>query len=310
LTGTLRVTEIAAVPFSPRTQSSVERASRSPAVRATLLSILALNAVVVIVKVAIGIRTGALAVLGAALESGLDMLNNVMGLLLVSLAARAPDDEHPYGHDKFETLGALGIVGFLSISCFELLREGVHQFVQDAPPNAPDAMEVWLLAATVIINIVVVYYERRRGRELRSAFLLADASHTLTDIYVTALAVTSLLLARVGYGRLDAVLAIVVALLIARTGYHILRDTVPILVDQRGADAEEVRAHIASIDGVNEVRSVRSRLTASGTLFAEVVIGVSADTSVAEAHRLADAVEEKIERAYGAAQVTVHVEPA
>ena len=117
------------MPFSPRTQSSVERASRSPAVRATLLSILALNAVVVIVKVAIGIRTGALAVLGAALESGLDMLNNVMGLLLVTLAARAPDDEHPYGHDKFETLGALGIVGFLSISCFELLREGVHQFV-------------------------------------------------------------------------------------------------------------------------------------------------------------------------------------
>jgi cation diffusion facilitator family transporter len=310
LTGPLRPAEIVAVPLAPKTQNAVERTTRSPAVRATLLAILGLNAVVVIVKVAIGIRTGALAVLGAALESGLDMLNNVMGLLLVSLAARAPDDDHPYGHDKFETLGALGIVGFLSISCFELLREGVHQLLQQSPPNPPEAKEVWLLAATVLINIGVVYHERRRGRELNSAFLLADASHTLTDIYVTGLAVASLLLARIGYGRLDAVLAIVVALLIARTGYQILRETVPILVDQRGADAEELRAHIASIAGVEEVRAVRSRLTASGTLFAEVTIGVSADTSVAEAHQLADAVEDKIENAYGAAEVTVHVEPA
>ena len=298
------------MPLAPRTQSSVERANRSPAVRATLLSILVLNAVVVIVKIAIGIRTGALAVLGAALESGLDMMNNVMGLLLVSLASRAPDDDHPYGHDKFETLGALGIVGFLSISCFELLREGVHQLLQHAPPHAPDTKEVWLLASTVLINIVVVYYERKRGRELSSAFLLADASHTLTDIYVTGLAVGSLVLARIGYGHLDAVLAIIVALLIARTGYQILRETVPILVDQRGADAEELRAHIASIAGVREVRAVRSRLTASGTLFAEVTIGVSADTPVADAHRLADAVEDRIERAYGTAEVTVHVEPA
>ena len=298
------------MPLAPKTQSAVERTARSPAVRATLLAILALNAIVVIVKVAIGIRTGALAVLGAALESGLDMLNNVMGLLLVSLASQAPDDDHPYGHDKFETLGALGIVGFLSISCFELLREGVHQLLQHSPPNPPATIEVALLGATVLINIVVVFYERRRGRELRSAFLLADASHTVTDIYVTGLAVASLVLARIGYGRLDAVLAIIVALLIARTGYTILRETVPILVDQRGADAAELRAHIASISGVEEVRAVRSRLTASGTLFAEITIGVGADTSVADAHRLADAVEDKIETAYGAAQVTVHVEPA
>jgi cation diffusion facilitator family transporter len=310
LTAPLRTTEIPAVQLVPRTHSAVERATRSPAVRATLLSILALNAVVVIVKVAVGIRTGALAVLGAALESGLDMLNNVMGLLLVSLASRAPDDVHPYGHDKFETLGALGIVGFLSISCFELLREGVRQLLQQTPPNAPRPKEVWLLAATVLINVGVVYYERRRGRELRSAFLLADASHTLSDIYVTGLAVTSLLLARIGYGRFDAVLAIIVALLIARTGYQILRETVPILVDQRGADAEELRSHIASVHGVEEVRAVRSRLTASGTLFAEVTISVSAATSVVEAHQLADAVEAKIENVYGAAEVTVHVEPA
>jgi len=81
-----------------------------------------LNAIVLVIKIVVGVRTGALTVLGAALESGLDLLNNVIGIALVAVASRAPDEDHPYGHDKFETLGALGIVGFLSISCFELLR--------------------------------------------------------------------------------------------------------------------------------------------------------------------------------------------
>src|SRR5688572_32907480 len=89
-------------------------------------------------------------------------------MALVTLAARAPDDDHPYGHDKFETIGALAIVGFLSISCFELLREGIQQLRGHQEPRPPEAVEVALLAATVGVNVFVVWYERRRGRELRS----------------------------------------------------------------------------------------------------------------------------------------------
>jgi cation diffusion facilitator family transporter len=278
-------------------------------VRATLLAILVANAVVVSVKLAIGIRTGTLTVLGAALESGLDMLNNVMGIILVNLAARAPDDDHPYGHDKFETLGAIGIVGFLSISCFELLREGVHTLIAGDVPQRASSIEIVVLAATVLVNLFVVWYERRRGRELQSAFLLADAAHTVSDVYVTGLALASLLLAKLGYPALDAALAIVVALIIAWTGYGILRETVPILVDQRGADPEELRGAIATIEGVRDVRGIRSRLTASGTLFAEVTIAVDEEMSVVDAHRLADAVESRVASRYGVAEVTVHVEP-
>lgn len=298
--------------MSPITRSNPdleERGARAPAVRATLLAILVANAVVVGVKLVIGIRTGTLTVLGAALESGLDMLNNVMGILLVSLAAQAPDDDHPYGHDKFETLGAIGIVGFLSISCFELLQEGVHKLLHHGAPKQATTLEVGVLAATVLVNLFVVWYERRRGRALQSAFLMADAAHTVSDVYVTGLAVASLVLTRYGYQRLDAVLAIIVALIIAWTGYRILRETVPILVDQRGVDPEDLRMRIVAVDGVRIVRAVRSRLTASGTLFAEVTIGVDEAMSVVEAHRLADAVESRIAAAYGVAEVTVHVEP-
>jgi cation diffusion facilitator family transporter len=286
------------------------RADRTPGVRRTLAIILVLNALVVAVKVVVGIRTGALSVLGAALESGLDTLNNVIGIVLVGVAARGPDDEHPYGHDKFETLGALAIVGFLSISCFELLREGISQLVRRTRPEPPDSREIALLAFTALINVAVVWYERRRGRELNSPFLLADASHTAGDLYVTLLAIASLVSARFGYGAADPVLALVVALLIAYNGYLILRDTVPILVDACAVDSRELRKLLGEVPLVADVRSVRSRATPSGVLFAEVTIGVLATATVAEAHAVADEVEARISARLGDAEVTVHVEPA
>jgi len=231
-------------------------------------------------------------------------------MAVVSVAARAPDDDHPYGHDKFETLGALAIVGFLSISCFELLRQGVMQLLDRHVPEPPTVFEIALLATTALVNILVVWYERKRGRELSSAFLMADAAHTSSDLYVTLLALASLGLARVGYGALDPLLAVVVALLIAWNGYAILRENVPILVDRRAVDAAEIRRLVGEIPEIHDVRDVRSRATPSGVLFAEVTIGVAASTSVADAHALADQVEARIGERLGTSQVTVHVEPA
>jgi cation diffusion facilitator family transporter len=274
-----------------------------------LARVLVLNLLVVAIKLIVGLRTGALSVLGAALESSLDMLNNVVGMILVTVAARAPDESHPYGHAKFETLGALAIVTFLSISCFELLREGVTQLIQAHSPVAPSLWELTLVALTLGVNAIVVYYERRRGRELSSSFLIADAAHTNSDVYVTLLAIASLGLTRIGLGALDPILALVVALIIAWNGYQILKETVPILVDERGLDSADVRRIVERIPRIAEVRSVRSRAGASGVVFAEVTVGVAGATSVADAHAIADEVENRIAEALGASEVVVHVEP-
>lgn len=283
---------------------------RSPAVRRTLLIVLGLNAVVAAIKVIVGVHTGSLTVLGAALESGLDMVNNAVGMMLVSVAGRAPDEEHPYGHDKFETLGALGIVGFLSISCFELLREGIGSLLSRTSPREIGVVDLSVLVATLAVNIVVVAYERRRGHELASGFLLADAAHTRSDIFVTLLALASLGLSHIGLGRLDAILAIIVGLIIAWSGVAILRQSIPVLVDERAIDAKELRDVVLGVPRIDDVRSVRSRSTASGQLFAEVTISVSGKTSVEDAHELADAVEAAIAQRFGTSEVTVHVEPA
>lgn len=291
------------------TKSPTATQERTAAVQRTLAVILVLNLIVVAIKVVVAVRTGALSVVGATVESALDAMNNVIAILLVALAARGPDDDHPYGHDKFETLGALVIVGFLSISCFELVRNAVTTLMHHTTPDVPTPLELSLLGATALINVLVVWYEQQRGRKLGSALLLADAAHTGGDIIVTAVAFLSLWLARIGYPKADAWLTLLVATVIAYSGYQILRVTVPILVDERGVDAEEIRRVVVAIDGIAGVPSVRSRTTASGMLFAEVTIRCDGALPVAAAHELADAAEAAIRLSIGAADVTVHVEP-
>lgn len=272
--------------------------------------VLLLNAVSAGLKITVGMRTGALTVLGAALESTLDMLSNFVAILAISVAARAPDEDHPYGHEKFETLGTLAIVGFLSITCFELVRRSVAELARGSASPSAGVLDAVLLVVSLGVNGCVVAYERSRGQRFNSALLLADASHTASDILVTALAIASLLLSHLGFVRADALLGIVVALLIAWSGYQILRHSIPILVDERAVDAGRLAAIARAISGVIDVRSVRSRRTSSGHLFAELTILVDGDQSVAAAHEFTDEVERAIERELGTAEAVVHVEPA
>lgn len=285
--------------------------SRSAGIQRTLGLILGLNAIVVAVKLVVALRTGNLTVLGATFESFLDAANNVIAMVVVAVAARGPDDDHPYGHDKFETVGALGIVVFLSISCYELLRGAASRWMGAPAPAVPDMGEILLLASTAIINIAVVTYERREARRLNSPLLAADAAHTGGDLFVTALAVGSLLSARAGLSWTDPFLAVMVAGVIARSGWLILRVTVPVLVDERGADAERIAAAACRVEGVTGCRHVRSRTISSGLVFAEVTITVAGDVLVSASHEIADRVEDSVRAALGGtADVTVHVEPS
>lgn len=284
--------------------------TRTHAIQRTLGTILVLNLAVVIVKLVVGIRTSSLAVIGATLESFLDAMNNVIAMVIVALAARGPDEDHPYGHDKFETMGAIAIVGFLSISCFELVRGAVTRLAGGGrEAMAPEPIHLVLLGATALGNVVVVWYERRRARALSSPLLAADAAHTAGDLFVTALAFVSLVAVRGGAAWADAVLAIVVALVIAWSGWRILQMTVPILVDAVGADADRIRAAARAVPGVTGAPAVRSRTSSSGLIFAEVTITVDGDLPVSRAHDLADAVERSVATALGGADVIVHVEP-
>src|SRR5260370_10167254 len=107
---------------------------RPSSVRRVLAGLLIATLVLVLDKLSVGIVANSLAVLGGALDSAVDALNNGLAMVLVRVAAQAPDEEHPYGHRKFETLGPLAIAGVLSVSCFELGRGGVNHLFSGGQP--------------------------------------------------------------------------------------------------------------------------------------------------------------------------------
>ncbi len=246
--------------------------------------------------------------LGDAAHSGVDALNNVIALTAVYFAAAPPDDEHPYGHGKFETLGAFAIAGFLSITCFELLRAAIGRLLSGGAPPQPDLLLVVILGSTMFINSGIAYYERSRGRELRSELLSADARHTLADVWVTASVLAGLGLVSLGWGHADAVLAILVAAVVAYSGLQILKRTVPVLVDRRAVDPARVHEVASLVEGVASVSEIRSR-GRPGEGFAELTVRVHPATQVREAHLIADEVERRVAAELRLINVVVHVEP-
>ncbi len=282
---------------------------RSAAVRRVLRGLLVANIAVVIVKVAIGAFAGSLAVMGDALHSSVDAVNNILGLIVIRVAARAPDEDHPYGHRKFETLGALAIVVFLSITCFELLRSAIGRLLDGGHPVAITDAGLMLLLATLATNVFVAWYEHRRGQQLSSELLIADAAHTRTDVFITIGVLIGLLFSRQGHLWVDPVVAIVVALLIVRVGYQIAQRVVPVLVDERAIPEPAIRQSAQAVDGVVSAYGIRSRGGNTGVRYAEVTIAVDPNANVAAAHAIADAVEEKLKKELELEEVTVHVEP-
>ena len=154
---------------------------------------------VVVVKFVVALDTNALAVFGDALQSSVDAVNNLFGLAVVRLASKAPDEDHPYGHAKFETLGALLIALLLSLSIFELVRGAIARLFIGAPPLNISSGNLALLVFTLAVNVAVVWFETRAGRRLQSDLLLADALHTRTDVFITLGVLTGLALARAGW---------------------------------------------------------------------------------------------------------------
>lgn len=283
---------------------------RTSSIRRVLVALLVANLVVVAAKLAVGLVSGSLAVLGDALHATIDALNNVLALLVISVAAKAPDEDHPYGHGKFETLGALAIVGFMSITCFELVRDAVGRLITEREAPLLSNGQLGVLGGTLAANVFVAWYEARRGHELSSDLLLADAAHTRADVFITAGVVVGMLLARRGWWWADPALALVIALFVVRIAYQIFQRAVPVLVDARALPDTTIRDVAERVGGVRRAYGIRSRgATSVQARYAELTIGVDRFANVETAHAIADEVEQRLKADLKLYEVTVHIEP-
>ncbi len=277
-------------------------------VRRVLFATLCLNLVVLVLKAGLGFWTGSLSVLADALHSVTDSASNILGLVTSGLSSPVPDRDHPYGHQKFEAIGAIGIAAFLAIACFEILKGGIERLFFKAAPVQMSLVVLYLMLVVLGINILVAFYERRIGVQLGSKILIADAHHTMSDIWITLTVMAGLIGVEWGYQWLDVVLAFPVAVLVFRSGWMVLRQNIPWLVDEMAIAPETLQAIVLNVPGVVNCHDIASRGLVGRQVFIEMHLIVAAD-DVETAHQITEAVEAELEARYGPARILIHVEP-
>lgn len=284
-------------------------------VRKVLLITLGLNVLVMLIKVVVGTWTGSLSLLADALHSVTDSANNVLGLITNRLASPEPDRLHPYGHQKFDAVGALGIAAFLGVACFEILRGAIDRLLNGGKPVEIAGAELWLLLLVLGINIFVAFYERAVGIRIGSSILVADAKHTMSDIWVTILVIAGLI--GVWQGNmwnlpqlqwLDVVLAFPVALLVLKSGWEVLTENLPWLVDEMAVAPEAIQAIAMQVPGVLNCHDIASRGVLGRQIFIEMHMIVDAE-DVETAHRITEEVEARLQAKLAPARILIHIEP-
>ncbi len=290
------------------TNHSMSKDNRSQ-VQKVLIQTLLLNLLVLGIKLVVGFMTGSLSLIADALHSLTDSANNILGLWANRSASPQPDREHPYGHQKFEAVGALGIAGFLSIACFEILKGAFDRILHPAAPTKIAGSEFWFLILVLAVNIFVATYERREGKRLNSSLLIADAYHTLSDIWVTIAVLVGLAgIWLFNWQWLDIALAFPVAALVMSSGWTVLRENLPWLVDESAIAPEHIADIARSVPGVLNVHDIASRGVIGRQCFIEMHLIVK-PSEVAEAHAITEAIEDKLEQRFSPVRIMIHVEP-
>ncbi|HKE02629.1 MAG TPA: cation diffusion facilitator family transporter [Blastocatellia bacterium] len=281
-------------------------------VRHVLIVTLALNVLVVVGKMIAGLLAGSLSVVSDAIHSSVDSLNNIVGLVVMKYATAEPDEGHPYGHAKFETLAAFAIAGFLFVTCYQISLSAIKRIIAHEEP-APEitALTIGVMVGTIICNIIVTDYERREGRRLQSAFLIADSAHTRSDVLVSCSVLAGLFLIRLGYVWLDPIISLGVAVVIAWSGYQIFRTTVPILVDAAPVPSWHIAEIVRGVPGVHSAHDIRSR-SQGGEMFVEMHLHIENEyeRDHIASHAITEEIERRLAKEFGKVTATIHVEPS
>jgi cation diffusion facilitator family transporter len=282
--------------------------TRQNAVTRVLFRVLILNLVVAGAKLIFGYSTGAVSIISDGFHSLTDSASNVMGLVGVRASRKPPDDDHPYGHRKYETLAAAGIFVFLLFVVVEVTRSALNRLAGGAAPQVT-AMSFAVMLITLAINLLVVHYEGREGRLLNSEMLLADAMHTQSDVLTSCAVLISIGAVKLGYPVLDPIGGLVIAVFIARTGWQIARETSRVLSDRVVLAEEEIRRVVMDTPQIVGCHHIRSRGTADHT-FLDLHVWYPPEMPLHEAHRLSHIVKDRLMSTFPQiADAIIHIEP-
>lgn len=272
------------------------------------LIVISLNILVSLSKLIVGILINSVSMTADGFHSLGDGLNNVVGMVGIYFAYQPVDEKYPYGHRKFETMTTLLISGFLLLTSYSLLKSAYNRIIYPKIPIVTP-ISFLIMIFSIVVNIFVTKYERKKGQELNSDFLIADATHTLSDVYVSVCVLITFIAIKFNLLWVDIFISIIIAFIIGKSSIDIIKFSTNILCDGMAIDPKIVEDIVCEFEEIHSCYKIRSR-GHNDDIYLDLHVIVSKDMSLDSAHTLTHNIEDYLKSRYpGIKDVYLHIEP-
>ncbi len=240
-------------------------------------------------KIIVGLFASSHALVADGIHSLSDLVTDILVWLFNRVGIQAPDEDHPYGHGRFETLGTFLLGGILIVVAALIVYESVSRLMDIAEVQVPAWPALLAAALSIAAKEWLYHVTRRLGEKTRSNLLIANAWHHRSDSLSSVIVLIGVAGAMLGILWFEMLAAIGVALMIAQIGWKLLRQSVDELVDtaQSGAYVQEIEKNIVGVEGVRGVHSIRTRRMGPDVLV-ELHLQVEPGVSVSEGHHIGE----------------------
>jgi len=281
--------------------------TRSGAAKLSLVVVIGL----VVLKIVAGIVTGSIGILAQAADSFLDLFAVLITFFAISIAAKPPDKEHPFGHGKAEDIAAIVQAVLIFIAGGLIIYSAIRRIIVGTTVELTEA-GIGVMLISIIASIFLSRHLHKVSQAADSMALEASARNITADVYSAAGVLMALVVIRfTGLNILDPIIALAVALLILKAGYDVIRKSSRVLVDVKLPEAEEAEIKSCIIEHYSELVSFHELRTrkAGNWHYIDLHLVMPKNASVEEAHRMCDHLEQDIEARLPRSNVTIHVEP-
>ena len=269
------------------------------------------NVALTLFKLIAGIVANSAAMVADAVHSASDIVGSFVVMIGAVLSNKAPDTEHPYGHEKLECIASV-ILGNILVAVGALIGyNGILKIVSGETLTAPGTLALIAAVASIVVKEALYWYTILGAKKINSVSLKAEAWHHRSDALSSIGSFVGILGARLGVPVLDPIASVVICLFIFKVAYGIFRESIDRLIDHACCDetVEQMRETLAAVPGVLAVDDIKTRLFGSRT-YVDVEIAADGDLPLREAHAIAEAAHHTLEREFPEVKhCTVHVNP-
>ena len=281
---------------------------------ATKVSVISMatNVILTVAKFAAGVVAHSGAMISDAVHSASDIFSGLIVLIGVRISSKAPDDKHPYGHERFECVAALLLSGILALVGGTIGVNAVKDIIGGRVQEAPGILALVAAVVSIVTKETLFWYTRGYAKKYRSTALHAEAWHQRSDALSSIGALIGIAGARMGVPVMEPVASLIIALFILRVAVRIFRDAIDQMVDHSASEETEAAFRETAMEqpGVQGVELLRTRMFGN-RVYVDLEIAADPGLSLAAAHEIAERVHDAIEQTYpDVKHIMVHVNPA